>query len=295
MKNIILSLTESPYEIRYIARFNEKAKEMGLDSDIYYYSYGNLLSKFIPSKKIIKDELLGNYLKNKEHRLYEKFFDYALMNNANVVIPRVVHPELLYSTLISLKECPKISLSGYAFELFIRSASRSNIVQKILELDKISGLLLHTIAGEKAAWPSNILFRNSILKKIKLNSEPLFDSVEKFDGDKFKAMSDLNIVTEKKIVLFFGSMYPWKGPKTLLNAIKYLKNDFHFIFAGNTDTYNGDLNDFKKKNVTLIDKPGDEDMYKLYQACDTVICPYGATYEYGTSSVCMNAILASNK
>ena len=293
MKNIILSLTESPYEVRYIKRFYEKSKEMGIDSSIYFYTYSNLLSEFIPPQRIILDQLLEDYLKIKEHRIYENFFNYANKIGANIIIPRVVFPEYLYSTLISIENCPNISLSGYAFELFIRSKSRANIVKKILEIDKVSGLLLHTIGGKSAEWPPDLYFTEENLKKIKLHSEPFFDKPEKLVGQSLYLKDKLSIKKNKKLVLFFGSMYPWKGPDTLLNSLKYLNDDFHLIFAGNTLTYNGDLNVFKHPQITLLDKPDDALMYELYKSADIVACPYGPSYAYGTSSVCMNAILAS--
>ena len=33
-------------------------------------------------------------------------------------------------------------------------------------------------------------------------------------------------------------------------------------------------------------------MYKLFHASDIIVCPYGPTYEYGTSNVCMSALLS---
>ena len=42
----------------------------------------------------------------------------------------------------------------------------------------------------------------------------------------------------------------------------------------------------------MIDKPNDEQMYKLFNASDIVVCPYGPTYAYGTSNVCMTSLLS---
>ncbi len=293
MKFLILSLTESPFEIRYLKKFYETSREINIASDIYYYSYGNLLSEFIPSNQIIYDDLLNDYVINKDFRLYDNFFKCANEKNANVIIPRVIHPEFLYSTISALENCPKISLSGYAFELFIRSSSRANIVKKILEKKEVSGLMLHTIAGKDAKWPPSINLQDKLIKKIKLTSEPLFDSLSKYTGDKFKCRNDLGLNDKKNIILFFGSMYPWKGADTLLDSLKFLKNNVHCIFAGNTQTYGSNLDKLNKENIILIDKPSDDLMYKLFHACDIVICPYGPSYAYGTSSVCISSILSS--
>ena len=122
--------------------------------------------------------------------------------------------------------------------------------------------------------------------------EPLFDSLTKFKGEKLKARKELLLKKNNKILLFFGTMYPWKGPETLLNSLDYFEDYFHIIFAGNIKTFNGNIENFNKSNVTLFDKPDDDQMYKLFHASDIVVCPYGPTYEYGTSNVCMSALLA---
>jgi len=293
MKRLILSLTESPYEVRYLKMFYETSREINIDSDIYYYSYGNLLSEYIPSKQIICDDAMHNYLINKDFRIYDNFFQCAIEMNANVIIPRVINPEFLYSTISALENCPKISLSGYAFELFIRSASRANIVKKILEISEVSGLLLHTIGGKDAKWPPNINLPDKLFKKVKLTSEPLFDPLSKYTGDKNKCRNDLDLNVQKNIILFFGSMYPWKGADTLLDCLKVLKNNVQCIFAGNTETYGSNLDNFNKDNIILIDKPSDDLMFKLFHASDIVVCPYGPSYAYGTSSVCISSILSS--
>ena len=292
MKYLVLGLTESPYEIRYLARFYEKSKDLGIDSYIYYYTHGNLLPNVIPKEKIIINKKLNDYLISKDHRFYDDFLALAHDNASKAVIPRLIHPEFLYSSIECLNNCPEISLSGYAFELFIRSKSRSNIVQKILEFNNVKGLFLHTIGGPNAKWPPELKVSNFVLKKIRIDTEPLFDSLDKYIGNKTKAKKDLFLEKYKKIILFFGSMYSWKGPDTLLDSIENISEECHIIFAGNLQTYKGDLDRFKDPRITLINKPDDNQMYKLFHSSDMVICPYGPTYSYGTSSVCMSSILS---
>ena len=290
--NIVLSLTESLYEMRYIRKFFEKTKDMGIDSDFIYYTHGDFFSNIIPKKRIFIDYKLDNYLKIKDHRFYEDYLNFVVKNGSKAIIPRVIHPEFLYSSIISLKKCPNISLSGYAFELFIRSKSRANIVKKILELEKVKGLLLHTIGGKNAKWPPELEIDKNIRNKINIDAEPLLDSLTKFKGNKSKARKELSLKKNQKILLFFGTMYPWKGPETLLNSLEYLEDDFHIIFGGNIKTFYGDLEKLNNSKITLIDKPSDSLMYKLFHASDIVVCPYGTTYEYGTSNVCMSALLS---
>ena len=154
-------------------------------------------------------------------------------------------------------------------------------------------MLRHTIGGKDSKWPDEFLKNEEFANKIVLNSEPLFDSIDKYKGDKDEAKIFFGIDTKKIVILFFGSFYPWKGPDLLLDAIKFLDNSFQIIFAGNTDTYPKDLSNFKKENILLFDKPGDHEMYKLFHASDIVTCPYGPTYKYSSSSVFMSSILSS--
>tara|TARA_B100000989_G_scaffold111820_1_gene81999 strand:+ start:5370 stop:6512 length:1143 start_codon:yes stop_codon:yes gene_type:complete len=291
-KFLVLGLTESPYEVRYINRFYDQAKDLGIEKNIYFYAYEIKLLDFIPRSQIIFDDKLANFVRTKDHKFYEDFLNCALLKKAKAIIPRVVHPEYLYSSLICMDQRPEISLGGYGFELFIRSRSRANIVKKILKLNNISGLLLHTIGGREAKLPEKTLTKDNLSKKIILNTEPLFDSLSKYQGDKIIARNFFNLDQNKKLILFFGSFYPWKGPDILLKAIDFLDNTYKVIFAGNTDSYFGEITNFEKKNVFLIDKPTDDVMYKLFHACDLVACPYGPTYEFSSSSVFMSSILS---
>ena len=89
-------------------------------------------------------------------------------------------------------------------------------------------------------------------------------------------------------------MFYWKGPDILAEAISSMKEDVKCIFAGNTKTINFDWqipvnNKFKIFNEYIPEKK----MYQLFNIADLVVCPYRKTYEYGSSNVFLQSLLAN--
>lgn len=75
--------------------------------------------------------------------------------------------------------------------------------------------------------------------------------LEKFDINlnKEQARSELNLPGNKKIVLYIGHLYEWKGAQDLADAAALLENNFLTVFIGGVA---GDAKIFKEKNKAAI-------------------------------------------
>ena len=70
------------------------------------------------------------------------------------------------------------------------------------------------------------------------------------NASKWELMRQLNLPTDKKIVMYTGNLYDWKGTDTLIKAAGLFSNpDVFFIFIGGTDA------DIKDK-VAMVSKIG---------------------------------------
>ena len=65
---------------------------------------------------------------------------------------------------------------------------------------------------------------------------------------KEECRKELNIPIDKKIVLYTGHLYNWKGVQVLADAAKQLKDDELVVFVGGTEK---DIKKFKKKNIHI--------------------------------------------
>jgi len=69
-------------------------------------------------------------------------------------------------------------------------------------------------------------------------------------NSKLQIREKLNLPVDKKIVMYTGHLYGWKGVQTLAEAAEFLDKDIIVVFVGGTDF---DLDNFKNKNNKLIE------------------------------------------
>ena len=66
-----------------------------------------------------------------------------------------------------------------------------------------------------------------------------------------KLKQKLDLAENKKVILYSGHLYDWKGAQVLADASEFLSDDCEVIFIGGTDL---DIKNFKSKNKNLINK-----------------------------------------
>lgn len=101
---------------------------------------------------------------------------------------------------------------------------------------------------------------------------------------KKSARGGIGLPTEKKIVMYTGHLYPWKGVYTLLAAAKRLPEHF-FVFVGGTDH---DRAAFEKKaeeegvgNVRIIAHQKHDQVPQYLTAADVLVLPNSAKSRIG--------------
>jgi len=88
----------------------------------------------------------------------------------------------------------------------------------------------------------------------------------------------LNLPKDKKIVLYTGHLYDWKGVDTLAQSAKQFDTDVEFVFVGGTEK---DIKSFKEKYGSILNikilgqKPHDDIPYYLKSA-DLLVIPNSA-------------------
>ncbi|MFH1610662.1 MAG: glycosyltransferase family 4 protein, partial [Patescibacteria group bacterium] len=77
--------------------------------------------------------------------------------------------------------------------------------------------------------------------------------LEKFniETSKYELRKKFGLPEDKKIIMYTGHLYNWKGVQTLAEASNFLKDDQLIVFLGGTDY---DIKNFKNKNADLIEQ-----------------------------------------
>ncbi len=98
---------------------------------------------------------------------------------------------------------------------------------------------------------------------------------------KDKARSLIGIPKNKKIVLYSGHLYEWKGVQTLADASCFFSDDVLFVFLGGHEY---DVNKFKKvnkykKNILVLGHREHKDVPVYLKAADVLVLPNSGKYE----------------
>jgi len=174
-----------------------------------------------------------------------------------------------------------VIFSRDSFSLYLISFFNKNIV---LELHAFpQNFFLHRRVFEKS---KNIIvitknLKNALIRKgiskDKILVAPDGVDLREFDINisKEEARKKLNLPQDKKIVLYTGHLYEWKGAQTLADASRFLNKETIVVFVGGTKK---DEREFRKKNKDLNNililgyKPYFEIPYYLKSA-DVLILP----------------------
>ena len=147
-----------------------------------------------------------------------------------------------------------IIYSRDSFPLFLLSFFKRNLVYEAHYLPKHFFLHKKVLKKTKAIIVITQKLKESLIKKgiteDKILVAPDGVDLDKFDIDisKKEARKKLNLLLGKKVVLYAGHLYKWKGAQVLADASWFLEKDTIVVFIGGTKE---DEEKFKNKNKNL--------------------------------------------
>jgi glycosyltransferase involved in cell wall biosynthesis len=99
------------------------------------------------------------------------------------------------------------------------------------------------------------------------------------------ARKKLLLPKDKKIIMYTGHLYPWKGVDTLFEAAKLFDTNYDFVFVGGTKK---DIEESRKKtelqtNITIKGAVPQSDIPRYLKAADIVVLPNSGKFKISTS------------
>lgn len=148
-------------------------------------------------------------------------------------------------------------------------------------------------------WKKRELLEKFFIPPKKISYIPNATDTSKFDIDltKIDCRQKLNLPLDRKLVVYTGHLYSWKGVQTLAEASRFLPKKTEVFFVGGTDK---DIKEFKIENArfkiqVVGHKPHSEIPYWL-KAADVLVLPNTAKEDiskYWTSPLKMFEYMAS--
>lgn len=265
------------------------------------------------------------WVPSRDNEIKRSVYDYyGLKNNFQIV--KLASWNFLNIRKISVKLEYWLRNYIFFFSLLLKKIDRSTIVYtRIPEIAYIFGLKGNKVIFESHTWPVSkqkifkylvsksklIITITKALKKAYIDNDFLENKIlvasDGVDFDKFdlemsknEARKKIDLPLEKKLIVYTGHLYEWKGAQILAEASRDLSDNELTIFVGGTSE---DVKDFRDKNKDLKNmlvvgqKPHLEIPFYL-KAADVLILPNSAKEtisKYFTSPLKLFEYMASKR
>lgn len=216
---------------------------------------------------------------------------------------------LFFSAKLLFKKIKKGSLiySRDIFPLFIFKLRGFDVVYNAHNWSKKMKWFIKTFLGRNLKIVCNSEGTKKQITKdgfINLIAVPNGVDLEEFDnlGDKFEIRKTLELPIDKKIVMYVGHLYEWKGVGVVLESAKLLRNreDILFLIIGGDEEerkeYSVKIASEDAKNVTFFGQKPKKEIPKYLKSADVLLLPNIATTEESinyTSPIKMFEYMAS--
>lgn len=153
--------------------------------------------------------------------------------------------------------------------------SRINFIVKIV-LNKCSGII--TITNNLKNFYINLGIDG---KKIFVEPDGVDLSEFSLEISKEDARKQVNLPLDKRILIYTGHLYGWKGVGVMADSAKYFDENTLFVFIGGTEK---DLEEFRKKygkinNILILGRKRHKEVPVFLKAADILVLPNSAKKE----------------
>ncbi len=233
----------------------------------YYQVQRNFKIKKIWSLNLIYlEKLLGGFGFWLENFIYAKLaLIWALFNKK---------PDIIYTRQIFIAFIFSLFYKNVYFEAHV---FKNNTFYKLF-LSRLKGIIVITKKLEELH--KKILPQKNFLVAydgVDLNQFNLVITKE-------EAQSKLNLPKDKKIILYTGHLYNWKGAQVLAEAAKFLPDNYQIYFVGGTDK---DITNFKNtyqdKNINIVGHRPYQEIPLWLKAADVLVIPNSGRFEISRS------------
>lgn len=196
-------------------------------------------------------------------------------------------------------------------DAFLFSFFRCPMFLEIHDFYKSSVALLNRLALSrmKGLIVTNRLKIAALTKDFGISEERILHQPNAVDIEKFEislkredARRRLGLPTDKRLIVYTGGLFAWKGIDTLFEAAQFFSGNEMVYFVGGTDEdiqrFNAKCQTSNIKNVVIIGRRPHEEIPFWLRAADILVLPNSAKFpesKYETSPVKLFEYMASGR
>jgi hypothetical protein len=241
------------------------------------------------------------FFEQKDHRIYNEVLNYC-ENNKDIeflLLPYLIFPEYL---LMELKQRKKIKTKIIVFTCFSwwhNSEARSNVFYELLKIKNVKKIFYFTIDPDNRVIPK---FAKKVekLKNFIPLVEPIKEDINLYRNCNI-SKEDYSIKDNEVSVLFLGSNFFGKGLDIFMKSLENVNlNNIKILISSNENkNHSFDENKKTKYDEKIIFKNfsnniSEYKMIELFTVSDVVVLPYRRNYEFGSSSVSIQAFCSNS-
>ena len=253
-----------------IIRTCEKFSKMGVDIELVIPNFRNC----------IKEETFSYYGVSKNFDI--KKYLVIDLKFLNKIFPKFTYLVKQVTFLISLSfrylfnsreltiYTREVLIAWYFAKIGYRTIFECHFIpesnQKLFfKLSKKADLIITNSIGTKDEFlENNFTNVHSCPNGVELND---FDSIQK---TKNELRDELDLSNDKKIVMYLGHYYTWKGTDILLKAAEKLDNNIELVLAGGTDLLDKEIIN-NLSNIKLVNTKKRDMVAKYLKSADILI------------------------
>lgn len=237
------------------------------------------------------------YSTSKDHRIYKKVIERCINDGIkNLFIPFFTYPEYL---LAELNAQPDLGLSislGTTMSWWHKDVVRSIVFGDLLNKRQINSVLCYSLdGGDDFVYPD---FAKTVEGNKKFHPWYEFTQETEEDYRRYKTKENYYLRNDDFVALFFGSMFYGKGVDIFANAMQLTKPEVKYLISSRTESINFDFNpsafnEMKPRDGVFFNYRVDDNVkLDMFSIVNVILFPYRRTYEYGSSAVFIQAMLA---
>lgn len=142
------------------------------------------------------------------------------------------------------------------------------VLKRLFKIATITGYMKNKLA-EAGIRPEKIVFLPDAVDLEKFTVKESKQAIRK----------KLNLPADKKIIMYSGQLYGWKGVDTLVKASNFLSNNFNVVIVGGHDNEIEELRKIPHKNILFAGQKNNKEVPFWLKAADILVLPNSGKYE----------------